>query len=132
MYQRHNYRFFYRPFFETTPACRGGGYCNSRAPPPPLRGMLAVGRQRRQVTNSVSINVPGAVVHTDKKGVLWNETSGLGDSRAEDLIVIECFTTTFLRAHSWLNWVDEEDDDDEVGLKEKPEEPRYIKKITSK
>ena len=28
---------------------------------------------------------------------------------------IECFTTTFLRAHSWLNWVDE--DDDEVGLK---------------
>ena len=31
---------------------------------------------------------------------------------------IECFTTTFLRAHSWLNWVDE---DDEVGLKEKPD-----------
>ena len=31
---------------------------------------------------------------------------------------IECFTTTFLRAHSWLNWVDEDDDDDddEVGL----------------
>ena len=29
---------------------------------------------------------------------------------------IECFTTTFLRAHSWLNWVDEDDD---VGLKEK-------------
>ena len=26
---------------------------------------------------------------------------------------IECFMTTFLRAHSWLNWVDE----DEVGLK---------------
>ena len=21
---------------------------------------------------------------------------------------IECFTTTFLRAHSWLNWVDED------------------------
>ena len=41
---------------------------------------------------------------------------------------IECFTTTFLRAHSWLNWVDE----DEVGLKEKPEDTRYIKKITSK
>ena len=35
------------------------------------------------------------------------------------------FTTTFLRAHSWLNWVDE--DDDEVGLKEKPEDTRYIK-----
>ena len=43
---------------------------------------------------------------------------------------IECFTTTFLHAHSWLNWVDE--DDDEVGLKEKPEDTRYIKKITSK
>ena len=43
---------------------------------------------------------------------------------------IECFTTTFLRAHSWLNWVDE--DDDEVGLKEKPEDTRYIKQITSK
>ena len=45
---------------------------------------------------------------------------------------IECFTTTFLRAHSWLNWVDEDDDEVEVGLKEKPEDTRYIKKITSK
>ena len=50
---------------------------------------------------------------------------------------IECFTTTFLRAHSWLNWVDEDDDEDEVemkekNLKEKPEDTRYIKKITSK
>ena len=45
---------------------------------------------------------------------------------------IECFTTTFLRAHSWINWVDEDDDEDEVGLKEKPEDTRYIKKITSK
>ena len=45
---------------------------------------------------------------------------------------IECFTTTFLRAHSWLNWVDEDDDEDEVGLKEKPEDTRYIKKIRSK
>ena len=46
---------------------------------------------------------------------------------------IECFTTTFLRAHSWLNWVNEDDDEhDEVGLKEKPEDTRYIKKITSK
>ena len=44
----------------------------------------------------------------------------------------ECFTTTFLRTHSWLNWVDEDDDEDEVGLKEKPEDTRYIKKITSK
>ena len=34
---------------------------------------------------------------------------------------IKCFTTTFLRAHSWLNWVDEDDDENEVGLKEKPE-----------
>ena len=32
--------------------------------------------------------------------------------------------TTFLRAHSWLNWVDEDDDEDEVGLKEKPEDTR--------
>ena len=32
---------------------------------------------------------------------------------------IECFTTTCLRAH---------DDEDEVGLKEKPEDTRYIKK----
>ena len=39
--------------------------------------------------------------------------------------------TTFLRAHG-LNWVDEDDEDDEVGLKEKPEDTRYIKKITSK
>ena len=36
----------------------------------------------------------------------------------------------FLLAHSWLNWVDE--DEDEVGLKEKPEDTIYIKKITSK
>ena len=35
--------------------------------------------------------------------------------------------TTFLHTHSWLNWVDE--NDDEVGLKEKPEDTRYIKKI---
>ena len=45
---------------------------------------------------------------------------------------IECFTTTFLRAHSWLNWVDEDDDEDEDGMKEKPKYTRYIKKITSK
>ena len=38
------------------------------------------------------------------------------------LDLIECFTTTFLRTHSWLNWVDEDDDEDEVGLKEKPED----------
>ena len=34
---------------------------------------------------------------------------------------IECFTTTFLHTHFWLNWVDEDDDEDEVGLQEKPE-----------
>ena len=46
---------------------------------------------------------------------------------------IEFFTTTFLCAHSWLNLVDEDDDEDEVGLKEKkPEDTRYVKKITSK
>ena len=45
---------------------------------------------------------------------------------------IERFTTTFLHTHSWLNLVDEDDDEDEVGLKEKPEDTRYIKKITSK
>ena len=37
---------------------------------------------------------------------------------------MECFTTTFLHTHSWLNWVDEDDDEDEVGLKEKPEDTR--------
>ena len=45
---------------------------------------------------------------------------------------IECFTTTFLHTHSWINWVDEDDNEDQVGLKEKPEDTRYIKKITSK
>ena len=53
------------------------------------------------------------------------------DHQSQDIIsfdFIECFTTTFLRAHSWLNWVDEDDDEDEVGLKEKPEDTRYIKK----
>ena len=32
---------------------------------------------------------------------------------------IECFTTTFLHTHSWLNWVDEDDDEDEVWLEKK-------------
>ena len=41
---------------------------------------------------------------------------------------IECFTITFLHTHSWLNWVDEDDDEDEVGVKEKPEDTRYINK----
>ena len=56
-----------------------------------------------------------------------------GHCKSQGLDFIECFTTTFLPAHSWLNWVDEDDDEhDEVGLKEKPEDTRYIKKITSK
>ena len=49
-----------------------------------------------------------------------------------DFDFIECFMSTFLHAHSWLKWVDEDDDEVEVGLKEKPEDTRYIKKITSK
>ena len=42
------------------------------------------------------------------------------------------FYDTLLHTHSWLNWIDEDDDEDEVGLTEKPEYTRYIKKITSK
>ena len=49
-----------------------------------------------------------------------------------DFDFIKYFMTTFLHTHSWLNWVDEDDEEDEVGLKEKPEDTRYIKKITSK
>ena len=46
-----------------------------------------------------------------------------------DLIWIDwLFMTTFLHIHSWLNWVDKDD----VGLKEKPEDTRYITNITSK
>ena len=44
---------------------------------------------------------------------------------------IESFTTTFLRAHSWLNWVDEDDDEDEVGLKEKPSKRLHRNKTRS-
>ena len=28
----------------------------------------------------------------------------------ELLFVVECFTTTFLHTHSWLNWIDDDDD----------------------
>ena len=49
-----------------------------------------------------------------------------------DLILLNVLRPLFLRSLSWLNWVDEDDDEDEVGLKEKPEDTRYIKKITSK
>ena len=34
--------------------------------------------------------------------------------------------TNFLRAHSWLNWVDEDDDEDEVGLKEKQDTSKRL------
>ena len=37
--------------------------------------------------------------------------------RPVEFDLIECFMTTFLHTHSWLNWVDEDDDGDEVGLK---------------
>ena len=36
-----------------------------------------------------------------------------------------------LNTHSWLNWVDEDEDEDEVGLKEKPEDTRYTETIWS-
>ena len=63
----------------------------------------------------------------------FRKKNSWGGVQFEILNFIECFTTTFLRAHSWLNRVDEDDDEhDEVGLKEKPEDTRYIKKITSK
>ena len=62
----------------------------------------------------------------------YNSNTSPHGGRFDLFDFIECFTTTFLRAHSWLNWVDEDDDEDEVGLKEKPEDTRYIKKITSK
>ena len=60
-------------------------------------------------------------------GSLWNIQANSGGGECV-FDFIECFTT-FLRTHSWLNWIDE---DDEVDLKEKPEDTRYIKKITSK
>ena len=50
-----------------------------------------------------------------------------------DLILLNVLRPLFCAlTQSWLNWVDEDDDEDEVGLKEKPEDTRYIKKITSK
>ena len=49
--------------------------------------------------------------------------------RVKTIPFIECLTTTFLCAHSWLNWVDEDDDEDEVGLKEKPEDTTCTSKI---
>ena len=65
--------------------------------------------------NSVRVLIP------DDRVAPW----GFHDATLVDMV-------TFLSAHSWLNWVDEGDDEDEVGLKENPEDTRYIKKITSK
>ena len=45
-----------------------------------------------------------------------------GVSASLSIFCIECFTTTFLHTHSWLNWVDE----DEVGLKEKMHQNDYF------
>ena len=47
-------------------------------------------------------------------------------------ILLNVLQPPFSTLNSWLNWVDEDDDEDEVGLKEKPEDTRYIKNITSK
>ena len=66
--------------------------------------------------------------HFHQIGVPWN-TCGTMEHLWISFDFIECFTTTFLRAHSWLNCVDDDDDEDEVGLKEKPEDTRYIKKM---
>ena len=33
-----------------------------------------------------------------------------------------------MHTHSWLNWVDEDNDEEEINLKEKPEDTRYINK----
>ena len=50
-----------------------------------------------------------------------------------NLILLNVLRPLFCALTPWLNWVDEDDDEhDEVGLKEKPEDTRYIKKITSK
>ena len=54
-----------------------------------------------------------------KFGVTKHEEQPGGMTPCRHIDFIECFTTTFLRAHSWLNWVD---DENEVGLKEKPED----------
>ena len=64
--------------------------------------------------------------------MLWNKKKVLCRVSRDFYDFIECFTTTFLHTHSWLNWVDQDDDEDEVGLKENPEDTRYIKKCTSK
>ena len=92
-----------------------------------------MGLRTRESTGASSMNAPiGVKCHGHV--VPSSSSSSSSSSSGTGLIFnfIECFMTTFLRAHSWLNWVDEDDDEDEVGLKEKPEDTRYIKNITSK
>ena len=91
--------------------------------------LTLLGLQTRESTGTSSLNAHiGVKYHGHVVPSSSSSSSGTG------LIFnfIECFITTFLRAHSWLNWVDEDDDEDEVSLKEKPEDTRYIKNITSK
>ena len=60
----------------------------------------------------------------DNKCQNWRKVANL-DLSDLDFDFIECFTTTFLPL---FNWVDEDDDEDEVGLKEKPEDTRLHQK----
>ena len=67
-----------------------------------------------------------------QRSFLWKEINGnlycTLEIGFDFLDFIECFTTTFLHAHSWLNWVDEDDDEDEVGLKENVRQWPFCKK----
>ena len=74
--------------------------------------------------------LPVEVKHVTVHEQVW---LGAEDSHLISLILLNVLRPLFLRAHSWLNWVNEDDDEhDEFGLKKKPEDTRYIKKITSK
>ena len=93
--------------------------------------LTLLGLRTRESTGTPSMNAPfGVKCHGH---VVPSSSSSIASSGTGLIFnFIECFTTNFLRAHSWLNWVDEDDDEDEVGLKEKPEDTRYITNITSK
>ena len=83
------------------------------------------------LSDAYSLHMEDTIAFNDMAYVLLKFGQQIDIILSLILICIECFTTTFLHTHSWLNWVDENDDEDEVGLKEKPEDTRYIKKITS-